>query len=97
MKGRDFMEALDITTILSFVTAIVTCVFAEISKRFGWVESKYIPYQNALIGILAGVIVWCVRLTDNLGTAIIICVISAFGAGGGYDLVKSCGEGSEKK
>ena len=83
------MEEMTIPTIISFITLVITYVFAELSKKFNWVEKKYIPYQNAIIGILSGVIAWCVGLVDNLGTAIIICTISAFGAGGGYDLVKN--------
>lgn len=91
------MEEMTIPTIMCFVTMIVTYVFAELSKRFKWLESKYIPYQNALIGIIAGIIVYCTGLSNNLATAIIICVISAFGAGGGYDMVKHSGEGSDVK
>lgn len=86
------MEEMTIPTIMSFVTMIVTYFFAELSKRFKWLESKYIPYQNALIGIIAGIIVYCTGLSNNLATAIIICVISAFGAGGGYDLVNKSKE-----
>lgn len=82
------MEEMTIPTIMCFVTMIVTYVFAELSKRFKWLESKYIPYQNAVIGIIAGIIVYCTGLSNSLHTSIIICIISAFGAGGGYDLVK---------
>ena len=89
--------SMDITTIMSFVTMVVTYAFGEMSKRFKWVESKYIPYQNALIGIVSGIVVWCIGLSNNLGTAIVICVISAFAAGGGYDLVKHSEEGSDVK
>lgn len=87
------MEELTMPLIMSFSTLVITYLFAELSKKFNWLESKYIPYQNALIGILAGIIAWCTGLIDNLGTAIIMCVISAFGAGGGYDLVKKSKEG----
>ncbi len=91
------MIELSIPVIMSFATAVVTYCFAEISKKFNWVESQYIPYQNALIGILAGIIVWCVGLADNLGVAIILCEMSSFAAGGGYDLVKSSKERSDVK
>lgn len=86
------MEEMTIPTIISFVTLVITYIFGVLSKKFNWLESKYIPYQNAIIGILAGIIAWCTGLVDNLGTAIVMCVISAFGAGGGYDLVKKSKE-----
>lgn len=91
------MEEMTIPTIISFVTMVITYIFGMIAKKCGWMESKYIPYQNALIGILAGIISWCIGLTENLGTAIVMCTIAAFGAGGGYDLVKNSGERSDVK
>lgn len=90
------MEEMTIPTIISFVTAVITYIFGVLAKKFNWIESKYIPYQNAIIGILSGVAVWNCGLVTNLGAGIIMCVISAFGAGGGYDLVKKSTEGSEK-
>lgn len=82
------MEEMTIPTIISFATAVITYIFGLLAKKYNWIESKYIPWQNALIGILAGIIARCVGLTDNLGAAIVMCIIAAFGAGGGYDLVK---------
>lgn len=91
------MEEMTIPTIISFTTTVITYIFGLLAKKYNWIESKYIPCQNALIGILAGIIARCVGLIDNLGAAIVMCVISAFGAGGGYDLVKKSTEGSEIK
>ena len=42
-----------INEIVMVVTAFVTLIFGELSKRFGWVEKRYIPYQNIVIGIIA--------------------------------------------
>ena len=50
------MEEMTIPTIISFVTMVITYIFGIIAKKYEWMESKYIPYQNALIGILAGII-----------------------------------------
>ena len=93
------MEAfsLDFATIMCFCTTIVTYGFAELSKRFKWLESKKIPYQNAVVGILAGVIVYCTGLCDNIATSIIICTLSAFSAGGMYDFVKRSGVESDEE
>ena len=91
------MEEMTIPTIISFVTLVITYIFGLMAKKYNWMESKYIPYQNAIIGILSGVAVWCVGLVDNLGTGIVMCVIGAFGAGGGYDLVKHSTERSDVK
>ena len=94
------MEAfsLDFATIMCFVTAVVTYCFAELSKRVKWLESKRIPYQNAVVGILAGIIVYCTGLCDNIATSVITCTISAFGAGGMYDFVQKSGvENDEEK
>lgn len=91
------MEEMTIPIIISFVTVLVTYIFAEISKKFNWLESKYIPYQNAVIGIIAGIIAWKVGLAEDIATAIILCIISAFGAGGGYDFVKQSKEGVDEK
>lgn len=92
------MEEVTLTTIISFTTLVITYIFGILSKKFGWLESKYIPFQNALIGIIAGVIAFVLGLVEDLATAVIICVISAFGAGGGYDLVqKSKGINEEEK
>ena len=86
------MEEVTLTTIISFTTLVITYLFGILSKKFNWLESKYIPYQNAVIGIFAGIIAFVLGLVDNLAKAIIMCVISAFGAGGGYDLVKKSKE-----
>lgn len=89
--------SLDFATIMCFCTMIVTYAFAELSKRFKWLESKKIPYQNAAVGILAGIVVRYTGLCDNIAASIIICTLSAFSAGGMYDFVKKSGEGSDVK
>lgn len=88
--------SLDFATIMMFVTAVVTYLFAELSKKFNWLENKYIPYQNAIIGIVSGLIVFWTGLSNNLGASIVICIMSAFSAGGGYDLVKSSKKGEDE-
>jgi hypothetical protein len=77
-----------IESIFSVVTMIVTFIFGKLAKRFNWLESDYIPLQNLLIGMLAGILVYLTDITDNLAMSIVLCIMSAFGAGGIYDFIK---------
>lgn len=78
-------------SIIMVVTAFVTYIFGILAKRFDWLEKKYIPIQNMIIGIVAGVLVYLVGLSDNILASILICLASSFGAGGAYDLAKTKG------
>ena len=40
---------MSIEMIITFVTAIVTLIFGELAKRFNWLETRYIPYQNLFL------------------------------------------------
>lgn len=90
------MEDVTLTIVISFATLVVTYIFGILAKKFNFIESKYIPCQNLIIGILAGIIAFVLGLVEDLAQAIILCIISAFGAGGGYDFVQKTTEGSEK-
>lgn len=78
-----------IEAIMSVITAVVTYVFAEINKKFKLTDSNYLPLQNLTIGFLTGIVVWLCGLNDKVFTSIVICTISAFGAGGFYDLSRT--------
>jgi hypothetical protein len=78
-----------INDVLLVVTAFVTYVFGILAKKFKWVKSKYIPIQNLIIGIVAGILVHVAGVEDNLASAIIMCAAAAFTAGGVYDLTKT--------
>lgn len=76
--------------IMSVVTGLVTYIFGVLSKKFNWIESKYIPVQNAIIGIIAGMICYVLKITEaDLLTSIIYCIIGAMASGGTYDLTKT--------
>lgn len=81
--------------VIIVVTAFITYVFGLLAKKFGWMESKYIPIQNLLIGLVAGLLVYFGGLSDNIISSVIICSASALTAGGTYDLIK-VGEKSDK-
>lgn len=79
-----------VVSILSVVTAVVTYICGLLAKKFNWIESTYIPLQNLFIGIVAGVICVSMRIDGmDLTTALIVCLTSALGAGGAYDLTKT--------
>ena len=76
--------------IMAVVTGIVTYIFGIIAKKFNWIESKYIPIQNAIIGMIAGMICYMLKVTEaDLLTSIIYCIIGAMASGGTYDLTKT--------
>jgi len=70
--------------IFSVVTAVVTGVLGAIMKN-RVVPSKFIPLQNILIGVLAGVIALYYKLFNDAPTAIIVSLAIALGVGGTYD------------
>lgn len=74
--------------IIIVTTAFITYVFGILSKRFNWMESNYIPIQNLLIGIVAGLLVYYGGLNTSLISSIIVCCAAALTAGGAYDLGK---------
>lgn len=67
------------------VVALVTLILGQITKKLGWVNKKFIPYQNLVIGLLSGVICWLVELEPNILVAMLSCLIASYGAGGLYD------------
>lgn len=76
--------------IMAVVAGIVTYIFGIIAKKFNWIESKYIPIQNAIIGMIAGMICYMLKVTEaDLLTSIIYCIIGAMASGGTYDLTKT--------
>lgn len=75
-------------TIPSIIT-FVTLIMGMISKKFNIMNSKHIPFQNVLIGIVTGVLVFLTDLEPNILNAIITCLIASLGAGGLYDTIKA--------
>lgn len=75
---------MDLTTIISIVTVIVTFILGLISKKSKWVSNNLIPLQNLLIGVIACVIDWII--TKDFNAALI--GVGLF-TGGVYDLGKN--------
>lgn len=77
-----------IENIMAIATAVVTYIFALITKG-ELVESKYIPLQNIIVGILAGVLAYFCGMGDNMFLLIMNCIVGAMSAGGTYDLLQT--------
>ena len=71
-------------TIASIISS-VTLLIGYISKRFNLVNSKFIPTQNIVIGLVSGLLVYLTGLEYNIYNAIVTCLISSMSAGGIYD------------
>lgn len=77
-------------TIVALITSIMTYIFGIISKKFNLIEKTYIPIQNACVGIIAGFVCYAMQIDGmDLVTSLIVCLSSAFAAGGAYDLTKT--------
>lgn len=83
--------SLDVTTeaIIGFCNIVITYIFGILAKKFNWIESKYIPIQNLFIGVVAGILAWCVGLADNVIVSIVSCLVGSFTAAGLYDTIKA--------
>lgn len=72
------------------IIAIITYILGAITKL--WVEkipNRYIPIQNAIIGIISTLVCYFTKVEPNLLQAFVLCMISAMGAGGTADLAKT--------
>ena len=80
---------LTVDIIIAVATAIVTAIFGTCAKKFNWATQDYIPYQNIVIGIIAGVLVFATGLNTNILYSLILRIFSATAAGGIYDATKT--------
>lgn len=75
---------MDIATIITLVTIIVTFVCGLIAKKVSWFNNKLIPIQNLAIGIIAGVIYYIITKDLNL-----VIMTVGLGTGGAYDIMSN--------
>lgn len=75
---------MEINTIISLVTMIVTFICGLIAKKVKWFNNKLIPMQNLIIGVVAGGIYY--YMTRDIDLVIVTC---GLGTGGVYDLGKN--------
>ncbi len=77
------------------VTSITTYFFAEIAKKRNKDIKEMLPLINLVIGIIAGILIYVLKLNDNLIYSIIISIYGAMTAGGTYDVIKKVTEDEE--
>lgn len=71
------------------VVFIITYIFGAVTKTFiDAIPDKFIPLQNVIIGIISGLICYFLKIEPNLIQALVLCFMSAIGAGGTADLKK---------
>ena len=80
---------------ITYVTIvfIITYIFGAINKAFfKKIPNRFIPLQNVIIGIISGLVCYYTKIETNLLQALVLCFMSAIGAGGTADLTKIKGE-----
>ena len=82
---------LTLDMIIPVMTIFVSYFFGFLAKKFNWYKKKYIPIQNACIGILSAII-YCVAIPEADFISVLFTALSGFVAGGVYDLKKKAGE-----
>ena len=71
------------------ILTIITYIFGAITKLFvDNVPNRFIPLQNVIIGIVAGLICYFTKIESNLLQALCLCLMATMTAGGVADLVK---------
>lgn len=72
---------MELSTLISLITIIVTWLLGYISKRSTWVNNRIIPIQNILIGLIVAIVEWIVTKDFKIAIA-----LSGIIAGGTYDV-----------
>ena len=71
------------------IIAILTYVLGSITKIFiDTIPNKFIPVQNVIIGLIAGLICYFTKIEPNLMQSLVLCLTATMGAGGVADLAK---------
>ena len=53
-------KKMDITSIVTLVTIIVTYLLGILAKKSSFINNKLIPIQNILIGLIVAIIEWII-------------------------------------
>lgn len=75
---------MELSTLISLVTIIVTWILGVISKKHTKLNNKLIPIQNIAVGLIVAIIEWIV--TKDFKVAI---ALSGLLAGGAYDVINN--------
>lgn len=75
-------------SIIPVITVIISYIFGLLAKKFNWYESKYIPIQNGVIGIVSAIIYY-IAVPESNFVVVLFTALSGFAAGGVYDATKT--------
>ena len=70
------------------IIALVTYILGALVKtKIDKIPNKYIPLQNVIIGLVAGIVCYLIKIEPNIVNSILLCLLATTGAGGVADLV----------
>ena len=70
------------------IIALVTYILGALVKtKVDKIPNKYIPLQNVIIGLVAGIVCYLIKVEPNIVNSILLCLLATTGAGGVADLV----------
>ena len=79
-----------VVSIVGLITVMATYFFGWISKKFNIINTKLLPIQNGVVGIVAGIVCYALQIDGmDLGTSLITCLMASYAAGGVYDLTQT--------
>lgn len=79
---------MEIELIFGVIQAVVTAILGSFTKK-GKVPKRFIPLQNAIVGIIAGLLAVYFGVYDNVIMAMFMCLAVSMGVGGVYDATQT--------
>jgi len=79
---------MEIELIFGVIQAVVTAVLGSFTKK-GKVPKRFIPLQNAIVGMIAGLLSVYFEVYDNVIVAMFMCLAVSMGVGGVYDATQT--------
>lgn len=77
-----------IELIFGIVQALVTACLGSFTKK-GKVPKRFIPIQNILVGLIAGLLAVYFKIYDDVVLALFTCLATSLGVGGAYDATQT--------
>lgn len=77
-----------IELIFGLVQALITAILGSLTKK-GKVPKRYIPIQNIVVGLIAGLLAVYFNIYDDVVLSIFICLGTSLGVGGAYDATQT--------
>lgn len=77
-----------IELIFGLVQALITAILGSFTKK-GKVPKRYIPIQNIVVGLIAGLLAIYFNIYDDVVLAMFVCLATSLGVGGAYDAAQT--------